>query len=187
MIRKFILPTLMLFSFAACSSSPEAQLSQWKYKQTNIPQLKTRWPSFAPLLDSQLKEATKTWGEAEKLTDKKAKVEKMKAAHAQLDRVYGKLAEVQSKSKSLQEKVSKYANKLIPKSQSQSRKDILNFARTTLSSIDLQMNAAKPNGVGDVEAIIRPLVSKLISADNSVSRGLKNASPKKSKEDKKKK
>jgi|GEM_PF-5306142 hypothetical protein len=185
-MRKLLVPVVLLFSFAACSSSPEAQLSQWKYKQTNIPKLKTRWPSFAPLLDAQLKEATKAWDAATKLSDKKAKVEKMKAAHAQLDVVYAKLAEVQSKSEALQKKVSKYSSKLIPKSQSQSRKDILGFARSTLTLVDQGMRAAKPNGPGDVEAIIRPLVSKLISADKSVSRGLKNASPSKKKRKKKK-
>ncbi len=174
----------------ACTASVEDRVKTWDRNQKDADTLKTKYPNFAAVIDAQKATATKAWDEAMKISDEEKKAEELGAASANLSKLTNRINEVDSKSKSLSDNITKLAKLKLPKSKAQQRRDAMDVASMKHSNVQKAMLEAQPTNNAEAMQVLDTQVSTLISANNNIERTIKSLKPapaKKSKKSKKKK
>ena len=65
-MRKFFsLFIIGIFAINACGPTLESSNEDWEKNQKAMPQLKSDYTAFTPLIDQKLEEAKKVWGDSQ--------------------------------------------------------------------------------------------------------------------------
>lgn len=186
MIQCAVISALAL-SLASCSANEEDRVKAWESAQKRATELKTTFPNFATLIDTQNAEAKKAWDEASKIKDKDKKIEAMGVATKKLTVLTGRLGEVQSKSDSIRSDLKRMNDMKILAKNTGKRRQVYTDTTVVLNNTNAAVVGATPKTLAEAEAILKDQISALISAQSKVSSAISSMRPKTAKKSKKKK
>jgi hypothetical protein len=166
-------------ALVGCSPSTKNESQYWENHKQSVKEYGTKWPGFKGVLDERMKKAEPIWDAAQKLSDDKAKAQKMQEANETLKGLVGKLDEVKYKSEGIVGTVGKINGLKLPKSQASDRRDAVDAANKVLSGVESAMQAAAPKTDQEAIAILDEQISKLISGQGAADRALTSLQPSK--------
>jgi len=193
MIRRTLLALLTvstavaLLSTAGCKPTTKGETQKFSRHKEAVAEYSGRWPGFKSVLQASLKKATKEMEEAKEVSGDEKKAEAMKEANETISKLTNRLGEVKYKSEGVEKLITKLNKLRLKKSKSKDRKKAVKRARKSLKEVDEAMKTAKPGTESEAMAVLKPLISKLISARGAANRAHKALGGKKSKKKKKKK
>ena len=156
-----------------CSPNAKNEQQYWDNHQKDMTEFGTRWPGFKPLLDARLTKAKPLFDEASKLTDEKAKAEKMKAANEALAGGFvGKVSQVKYKTEGVQSTIKSMTELKLEKSKQEERAEAIADVQKSLDEIDAAMKNAKPATEEEADKIADEQIGKLIETGGEADRAL---------------
>ncbi len=130
-MKKITLFLLLLVAMIACKKTVEGETSTWESNKTKLKKLKASYPSFAALLDKELKDAEAKWKEAQGISNEEEKVKKMSEANYTFNQgfVY-ELSTLETKMDNLSKKSKELSNSITAKDVNLSKSDLKNVIAT---------------------------------------------------------
>jgi len=124
-MKKLTLFLLLIVALIACKKSVEGETATWESNKTKLKKLKTSYPSFAELLDKELKNAEAKWKEAQGISNEEEKIKKMSEANYTFDQgfVY-ELGTLETKMENLSRKSKELSNSITAKDVNLSKSDL---------------------------------------------------------------
>ena len=115
-MKKLTLFLLLIVAMIACKKSVEGETATWENNKTKLKKLKASYPSFATLLDKELKDAEAKWKEAQGISGEEEKIKKMAEANYTFSQgfVY-ELGVLENKMESLSKKSKELSNSITAK------------------------------------------------------------------------
>lgn len=168
-----------------CKPSAKNEEQYWNNHQRDSVEYSTRWPGFKQVLETQKAKAQPIWEEASKVSDEKAKAEKMKEANAVFGKLVKRMGEVKYKIEGVEKTIAKLNQLKLTKAQDSRRQDAVTAAYARLDEVNDALAAVAPASYEEAEQVLEPQISALISAQGSIDRAYDALKP--ARETKKKK
>ncbi|WP_375559624.1 hypothetical protein ACE193_18080 [Bernardetia sp. OM2101] len=172
---------LLLFCISACSPSAENEQKKWKHNTANVNDLMKAFPTFASLLEGDLKEAQTKWSEAEKISEAEQKAQKMSEAN---DIIFGdyisQLYSAKSRMEKVEEKKQKIHSKNLSSTKAEQAEDAIKSANEKVAkakTILSQKVATKT----EAQEVVKEANAELIAAVAALDRALKKKKKRKKK------
>ncbi|GAB4130472.1 MAG: hypothetical protein OHK0045_07600 [Raineya sp.] len=162
-MRKLSLFLLLLFVVLACKKSVEGETATWESNKTKLKKLKASYPSFATLLDKELKDAETKWKEAQGISNEEEKIKKMAEANYTFSQgfVY-ELGSLENKMEILSRKAKELSNSI-------TAKDV------NLSKSDLKIVIATNDKVKETLLQVEKLLNKGVKSEDKAYLSIKDA------------
>jgi len=124
-MKKLTLFLLLIVALIACKKSVEGETATWESNKTKLKKLKASYPSFAELLDKELKNAEAKWKEAQGISNEEEKIKKMSEANYTFNQgfVY-ELGTLETKMENLSRKSKELSNSITAKDVNLSKSDL---------------------------------------------------------------
>jgi hypothetical protein len=124
-MKKITLFLLLLVAMIACKKTVEGETSAWESNKTKLKKLKASYPSFAALLEKELKDAEAKWKEAQGISNEEEKIKKMSEANYTFNQgfVY-ELSTLESKMDNMSRKSKELSNSITAKDVNLSKSDL---------------------------------------------------------------
>ena len=187
-VVKTTLICLMSACVAACSPSTEGETEDWTENTTTVGELTSAYPGFKTVFDAELAAATKMWESAEKESDETKKAEAMKKTNTHIEELIDPLSEIQSKSKGIEDTITKLGNLKLIKNSSESskRKRVMGEIGDVKVTVAMALSAAAPQDRAEALTLIEEQKDKIVDAWSKGNRTLSSLKGDKKKKDKKK-
>ncbi|MDX1904771.1 MAG: hypothetical protein SFU27_11485 [Thermonemataceae bacterium] len=149
-MKKLSLFFLLLLALASCKKSVEGETSTWNANVNKLKKLKASYPSFADVLDKDLKDAQKKWEDAQKISNEEEKIKKMSEANYTFNTgfVY-ELGTLESKLEAVNKKNKDLRNAMTDKNVNLDKSDLKEVLRTNDDAKDALTNVEKMLSKGD--------------------------------------
>lgn len=162
-MKKATLFLLLLVAMIACKKTVEGETSTWESNKTKLKKLKASYPSFAALLDKELKDAEAKWKEAQGISNEEEKIKKMSEANYTFNQgfVY-ELGTLESKMDNLSKKAKELSNSI-------TAKDV------NLDKSDLKTVIATNDEVKEALLQVEKLLNKGVKSEDKAYSSIKDA------------
>lgn len=162
-MKKLLLFLFFLTAVLACKKSVEGETATWESNKTKLKKLKASYPSFARLLDKELKDAEVKWKEAQGIGNEEEKIKKMAEANYTFSKgfVY-ELGTLETKMENLSKKSKELSNSITAKD--------VNLSKNNLKTV-----IASNDEVKEVLLKIEKLLNKGVKSEDKASTSIKEA------------
>jgi len=162
-MKKLTLFFLLLVAMIACKKSIEGETATWESNKTKLKKLKASYPSFAELLDKELKNAEAKWKEAQGISNEEEKIKKMAEANYTFNKgfVY-ELTNLESKMDNLSREAKELSNSI-------TAKDV------NLSKSDLKIVIAANDEIKETLLQVEKLLNKGVKSEDKAYTSIKDA------------
>ena len=190
-MKKLTLFLLLIVAMIACKKSVEGETATWESNKNKLKKLKASYPSFAALLDKELKDAEAKWKEAQGISNEEEKIKKMAEANYTFSQgfVY-ELGTLETKIENLSKKSKKVSNSITAKDVNLSKNNLKTVIATndevkeTLLTVEKLLNKGVKsedkayNSIKDANKSLADAEAKLDAAMQIIdeSRGVKKTS-----------
>lgn len=162
-MKKLTLFLFLLLAIIACKKSVESETATWETNKTKLKKLKASYPSFATLLDKELKDAEVKWKEAQGISNEEEKIKKMSEANYTFNQ--GFVYELSS----LETKLENLSKKSKQLSTSITAKDV------NLGKSDLKVVIATNDKVKETLLQVEKLLNKGVKSEEKAYTSIKDA------------
>ncbi len=162
-MKKLTLFLLFIVVTIACKKSVEGETAAWESNKTKLKKLKASYPSFADLLDKELKNAEAKWKEAQGISNEEEKIKKMAEANYTFNQgfVY-ELGTLETKMDNLSRKAKELSNSI-------TAKDV------NLSKSDLKIVIASNDEIKETLLQVEKLLNKGVKSEDKAYTSIKDA------------